>query len=86
MICGSIPGIEWFANNNPYTESHGLFRYIILQDVKEETLTVKIWHGKYCYEKSENEIVSERVFPMTKGGLDEAVEFIKKEDNDYFCS
>ena len=58
MLCESIPGIEWFANNNPYTESHMLFHYIILPDVKEETMTVKVWVGKYCYEKSIDEINS----------------------------
>ncbi len=78
MLCGSMPGIEWFANNNPYTECHDLFHYIILPDIKEETLTVKIWIGKYCYEKSE--MLKERVFPLTKSGLDEAMEYIKDED------
>ena len=83
MLCESMPGIEWFANDNPYTECHGLFHCIILQDVKEETLTVKIWHGKYCYEKSE--ILTERVFPMTKGGLDDAVAYIREEDDKACC-
>lgn len=78
MLCESIPGIEWFANNNPYTECHNLFHYIILPDVKEETMTVKIWNGKYCYEKSE--ILIERMFPMTKEGLGKAVSYIREED------
>lgn len=80
MLCESIPEIEWFANDNPYTESHMLFHYIILPDVKEETMTVKVWLGKYCYEKSIDEIIDERTFPLTKSGLAEAVEYIRDED------
>lgn len=78
MICGDMPGIVWFANDNPYTECHQLFHYIILPDIKEEILTVKIWCGKYCYEKSE--MLDERVFPLTQGGLDDAVAYIRDED------
>lgn len=79
MLCESIPKIAWFANNNPYTESQMSFHYIILPDVKEETMTVKIWMGKYCYEKSIDEIIEERTFPLTQGGLDDAVAYIRDE-------
>lgn len=79
MLCESIPKIEWFANDNPYTESQMLFHYIILPDVKEETMTVKIWQGKYCYEKSIDDIVEERTFPLTQQGLDDAVAYIRDE-------
>ena len=47
MLCASLPGIEWFANDNPYTECNFLFHYIILPDVKEEIMTVRIWHGVF---------------------------------------
>ena len=50
MLCESLPGIEWFANDNPYTECNFKFHYIILPDVKEEIMTVKIWHGIFCYD------------------------------------
>lgn len=83
MLCESLPGIEWFANDNPYTECNFKFHYIILPDVKEEIMTVKIWHGKYCYEKSQDEIVSERAFPLTKGGRDEMIEYIRSENAGY---
>ena len=83
MLCDSLPGIEWFANDNPYTECNQLFHYIILPDVKEEIMTVKIWHGIFCYEKSKDEILSERSFPLTKGGRDEMIAYIRQENGAY---
>ena len=79
MLCDSMPGIEWFANDNPYTECKFMFHYIILPDVKDETLTVRIWHGLFCYEKSLDQISDERTFSMTKSGLKEAIEYIRSE-------
>ena len=46
-------------------------------------MTVRIWHGEYCYEKSKDEIVSERTFPLTVEGREEMIEYIRKEDYDY---
>ena len=79
MLCESLPGIEWFANDNPYTECNYQFHYIILPDVKEEIMTVKIWHGIFCYEKSLDQIVSERAFPLTAGGRKDMIEYIREE-------
>ena len=79
MLCESMPGIEWFTNDNPYTECNYKFHYIVIPDVKDESLTVKIWNGLFCYEKSQDQILTERVFPMTKGGLNEMVEYIREQ-------
>ena len=83
MLCESMPGIEWFANDNPYTECNYKFHYIIIPDVKDESMTVRIWHGIFCYEKSIDEIKEERTFPLTKGGREEAIEYIRKANNEY---
>lgn len=83
MLCDSLPGIEWFANDNPYTECNFKFHYIIIPDVKDDSMTVKIWHGELCYEKSLDEIVSERSFPLTKGGREELIEYLRKENREY---
>lgn len=80
MLCESLPGIEWFENDNPYTECNYKFHYIIIPDVKGETMTVKIWHGVFCYEKSLDIIDAERTFPMTKAGRDEMIEYIRGEN------
>lgn len=83
MMCEELPKIMWFQNDNDYTESNELFHYIIIPDTKEETMTVRIWHGEYCYDKSKDEIVSERTFPMTNEGRDEMIEYIRNEDFGY---
>ena len=83
MMCLELPKIMWFQNNNDYTESNDLFHYIIIPDVKEEIMTVKIWHSEYCYEKNLDNIASERSFPMTEKGRDEMIEYIRDEDFAY---
>ena len=79
MVCEDVPSIEWFTNDNPYTECSGSFHYIAIPAVKGETIPVKIWNGGFCYEKSTDDIVSERAFPMTKSGRDDMIEYIRKE-------
>ena len=83
MLCEELPKIMWFENDNDYTECNYLFHYIIIPDVKEKTMTVKIWHGEYCYEKSRDEIVNERVFPLSNEGREEMIAFIREEDRNY---
>lgn len=83
MLCRELPHVSWFENNNPYTECNYLFHYIIIPDVKEETMTVKIWHGEFCYEKSLEEIVSERTFPMTSEGRNDMMDYIRECDSAY---
>lgn len=80
MLCESMPKIAWFENDNRYSESDILFHYIMIPDVKNSIIEVKIWHGEYCYEKSLDSIVSERSFPLTTDGLREAVEYLIAED------
>ncbi len=83
MMCKSLPNIEWFQNNNPYTECNGLFHYIILPVPKEEIMTVKIWHGEFCYEKSMEQILEERTFPISQSGRKEMMEYIRSADSSY---
>lgn len=79
MLCEYFPGYEWFANNNPYTESEEQFHYIVLPNVKEEFLTVKIWHDIYCYEKNLDHIVCERDFEISQKGTKEAIQYIREK-------
>ena len=83
MLCTEMPKIMWFENDNDYTESSDLFHYIVIPDVKECTLTVKIWHSQFCYDKSKDHIVSERIFPMTAEGREEMINYIREEDFAY---
>ena len=83
MLCEELPKIMWFENNNDYTECNYLFHYIIIPSPKEETMTVKIWHGEFCYEKSLEQIVDEMTFPMTLTGRNDMIEYIRKADMSY---
>lgn len=46
-------------------------------------MTVKIWHGEYCYDKSKDDIVSERTFPLTSEGREEMIKYIRDEDYNF---
>ena len=46
-------------------------------------MTVKIWHGEFCYEKSVDEITDERTFPMTSEGRNDMIEYIRQADFEY---
>ena len=83
MLCESLPGIEWFANDNPYTECNFKFHYLISPNVKEDIMTVYIWHGIFCYEKSLEQIVSEQAFPLTAGGRKDMIDYIREENAAY---
>lgn len=83
MLCEELPKIMWFENNNDYTECSFTFHYIIIPSPKEEIMTVKIWHGEYCYDKSKDQIVSERSFPLTAEGREEMIKYIRDEDYNY---
>lgn len=57
-----IPVPLFFINKNEFVGSNGDFRYKIIPDNKEKTLTAIVWYGVWCLEKSE--IASQSVFPM----------------------
>lgn len=71
-----IPTLHWFAMNNLFTGSCGLFRFrakpnVVMATAKEvdfeqSTIHVEYWRGPFCYEKSEME--GEQTFPMTEEG------------------
>ncbi len=74
-----LPTLHWFAMNNLFTGSSGMFRFraeprVVMATAKEvdyeaSTIHCEYWHGLFCYEKSEME--GEQDFPMTQAGVDE---------------
>ncbi len=74
-----LPTLHWFAMNNLFTGSCGMFRFrakpvVVMATAKEvdyeaSTIHCEYWHGLFCYEKSE--IEGEQDFPMTQAGVDE---------------
>ena len=73
-----IPTLHTFAMNNIFTGSCDTLRFRIEPkvvkvegnnkevDFEKSSIFVQIWHGKFCYEKSEME--AEHTFPMTEDG------------------
>jgi hypothetical protein len=72
-----LPNLHWFAMKNLFTGSCGNLRFRAKPNVEMATakevdfgassITVELWHGPFCYEKSEME--AQREFPMSNDGL-----------------
>lgn len=77
MVCEFLPKFMWFENDNPYSENEDEFNYMIIPDLKEETMTVKIWYGEYCLEKST--VVEEKVFPFEAASIEPIVAYIREQ-------
>ena len=71
-----IPTLHTFAMKNVFTGSCGMLRFKITPDVVMATakevdfgassIKAELWHGLFCYEKSEVE--KTEVFPLTEEG------------------
>ena len=70
-----IPTLHTFAMENIFTGSCGLFRFKITPSVKKigkevdfenSSMYAEIWHGVFCYEKSD--IEANATFPMSEDG------------------
>ena len=71
-----IPTLHTFAMKNVFTGSCGMLRFKITPeetmatpkevDFAARSIKAELWHGLYCYEKSEVEKVES--FPMTEEG------------------
>ncbi len=72
-----IPVLHYFAMNNIFTGSCGLFRFraepnvIMLNqkevNMEESSVHAEFWHGVNCYELSQME--GEKTFPMSEEGM-----------------
>lgn len=72
-----LPTLHYFENNNRFSGSAGMLRFMLTPQVemktpKEVDLTAssiqgQLWHGRFCLEKSTVEL--ERMFPMSAEGL-----------------
>jgi hypothetical protein len=71
-----IPVFEWFSNGGKYSgckrfDGGGDFNYRLSPG---EKLTLDIWYGIYCFEKSEPADSAE--FNMSPEGLESAIAYI----------
>lgn len=74
-----LPTLHWFAMTNPFTGSYGSLRFRIVPNVvmlnpkevnfEESSIDCELWHGLFCYEKSEME--EKKTFPMSEAGREE---------------
>ena len=74
-----LPTLHYFENNNRFSGSAGLLRFMLTPrvqmktpkevDLENSTIHGQIWHGLYCLEKSTVE--EEREFPMSREALQE---------------
>lgn len=75
-----LPTLHTFAMNNVFTGSWGSLRFKLTPqvvkaeggrevDMEKSTIHAELWHGIFCYEKSEIEKVQD--FPMSEEGRSE---------------
>ena len=74
-----LPVLHYFAMDNIFTGSNGLFRFraiptVIMRtpkevNMEESSIFCECWHGIFCYEKSQME--DHRTFPMSEEGREE---------------
>ncbi len=72
-----LPTLHTFAMNNIFTGSCGMLRFKLTPqvvmaeggkevDMAASSIHAELWHGVFCYEKSE--IEQARTFPMSEEG------------------
>jgi hypothetical protein len=74
-----IPVFEWFDNGGKYSGSKRVsgeedFNYRLTPDKKGGTLTLDLWRGVFCFEKSES--YDSKSFELAESGFDSAKEYI----------
>ena len=86
-----LPTLHTFAMGNVFTGSLGLLRFKLTpQVIKEEggrevdmgksSIRAELWHGLYCYEKSE--IEAEETFPMSEEGRSRMLAWLEEHQGD----
>ena len=63
-----LPTLRSFTNGNTFSGSCGPLRFLLTPKVEEGSIEAKIWHGRFCIEKSTVEETAE--FPMTPEGVE----------------
>jgi hypothetical protein len=74
-----LPVLHSFENNNVFSGSSGMLRFVLTPnvvmknakevDLEKSSILAQLWHGLYCLEKSTVE--QEKVFPMSEAGREE---------------
>ena len=80
-----LPTLHTFANNNGFTGSYGALRFkitpnVIMRtpkevDMEQSSIRAELWHGPFCYEKSDIEL--EQTFPMSEEGRQQMFDWLQ---------
>ena len=70
-----IAKFNYFNSGNVFTGSKEQFNFRIAGE--EEQLTVAVWYGLFCYDKSE--IKARNSFEFSADGLDKAIRWLEEE-------
>jgi hypothetical protein len=75
-----IPVLEWFSNGGKYSGCKRLpdnndFNYRLTPFPKENRLTLDLWNGVYCFEKSQ--VAQSAEFELSESGLASAIKEIE---------
>ncbi len=60
-----LPTLHAFENGNQFSGSFGMLRFMLTPH--DDQIKAELWHGKFCYEKSEMEFSEE--FPISEEGI-----------------
>ncbi len=81
-----LPTLHWFAMNNSFSGSCGLFRFMLKPqvvmatpkevDFSQSSIKAEFWHGAFCYELSQME--GEKIFPMSEEGRAELLSWLQE--------
>ena len=82
-----LPTLHTFAMGNVFTGSAGLLRFKLSPrvvkaeggrevDMEKSGIRAELWHGLYCYEKSD--IEAEKVFPMSEEGRSQMLSWLEE--------
>lgn len=79
-----LPVLHSFENNNVFTGSFGSLRFKVTPsitmlnpkevDMENSSMLCELWHGLFCYEKSEIEL--SQVFPLSEAGREDMRQFL----------
>jgi hypothetical protein len=75
VIEKQIPTLLFFQNGSTFTGSLGTFRYKLKP--ADGIIKAEIWHGQFCYEKSEMEDSSE--FEISEDGRAKMIEWLSEK-------
>ncbi|MGI5960093.1 MAG: hypothetical protein ACOX60_11865 [Massiliimalia sp.] len=74
-----LESFEFFAFGNISSGSDGGFNFKVFPS--KEDMTVKIWYGSLCIDKSE--IAAEQTFPLTEEGYEQLCQWVTQQQQQF---